>query len=303
MLFGWLTGVNVRAATSGRDRLLVVVALLAVAAFGVGGSAQVTLSTDPLRPDGPAELIGLILLDAAWLLAATVVLVRASPTGAVWPALRRAATANAVLVVVAIVLVTRAGGALGRSEPPAVVRFGARNDPWTTHLDLPGLHFLLLALTVLLVATALVGAVIVVWLLVATRDRYLRRRARGVRERVFGRGRRRPADTVLDAIVRARRALRSDDDARRAVIGAYAAMERAIQARGAPRRASQTPAEFLRGALDGGFLHDEQAAARLLRLFELARFSHADLPGDAATVADRELGLLQADLDRITVAR
>jgi hypothetical protein len=67
--------------------------------------------------------------------------------------------------------------------------------------------------------------------------------------------------------------LRSDPDVRRAVIAAYARMERALGAAGIPRSPAETPAEYLQrslAALDAS----AGAAARLTDLFEHAKFSH-----------------------------
>lgn len=280
--------------------LLGVVALLAAAAFGIAGRDQLTLTLDPSSLDSPAEILALLVADVAWLLAATVVLARASTNGAWRPALRRAAIANAVLLAIALVFVAQVEGGIARTPVPSLVPFAAEGDPWTTRLDIPGLRYLLVVLLALALVAALGGVVLVAGTFIATRVRFSR--GRTVRERAFGRGQRRAADpeAVLDAIVGARRALRSDDDARRAVVGAYAAMERAVEARGAERRASQTPAEFLHSALDSGLLRDRDAAGRLLRLFELARFSHAELPSDSTELADADLGRLQADLEQVT---
>ena len=67
--------------------------------------------------------------------------------------------------------------------------------------------------------------------------------------------------------------LRSDPDIRRAIIAAYARMERALAAAGIPRRLSEAPFEYVARALQsldaGG-----PTVARLTDLFEHAKFSH-----------------------------
>ncbi|HEY2072111.1 MAG TPA: DUF4129 domain-containing protein [Gaiellaceae bacterium] len=67
--------------------------------------------------------------------------------------------------------------------------------------------------------------------------------------------------------------LRSDPDIRRAIIAAYARMERALAAAGIPRRLSEAPFEYVSRALQsldaGG-----PAVTRLTDLFEHAKFSH-----------------------------
>jgi hypothetical protein len=66
--------------------------------------------------------------------------------------------------------------------------------------------------------------------------------------------------------------LRSDPDVRRAIIAAYARMERALAAAGIPRRPSEAPYEYLARAL--GSLHTSAASVtRLTDLFEHAKFS------------------------------
>jgi hypothetical protein len=70
---------------------------------------------------------------------------------------------------------------------------------------------------------------------------------------------------TLDDLLRER-------DPRKAVIGAYAKMERTLAARGFPRRESEAPLEYLGRILGivGGSGH---SARRLTKLFERARFS------------------------------
>jgi 4-amino-4-deoxy-L-arabinose transferase-like glycosyltransferase len=73
--------------------------------------------------------------------------------------------------------------------------------------------------------------------------------------------------------------LRRDPDVRRAIIAAYARMERALGAAGLARAPAETPFEFLRRALvalDAG----GEAATRLTDLFERAKFSHHE-PAEA----------------------
>jgi hypothetical protein len=67
--------------------------------------------------------------------------------------------------------------------------------------------------------------------------------------------------------------LRSEPDLRRAIIAAYARMERTLAAAGIPRRPSETPLEYLARALQA---LDASAGgvARLTDLFEWAKFSH-----------------------------
>jgi uncharacterized protein DUF4129 len=67
--------------------------------------------------------------------------------------------------------------------------------------------------------------------------------------------------------------LRSEPDLRRAIIAAYARMERALAAAGIPRRPSEAPLEYLQRALSA-LDASAGAVARLTDLFERAKFSH-----------------------------
>lgn len=73
--------------------------------------------------------------------------------------------------------------------------------------------------------------------------------------------------------------LRNERDPRRAVVAAYARMERALAAHGLPRQRSEAPAEYLERALEE-LSASASSASRLTRLFEWARFSdHPVEPG------------------------
>jgi hypothetical protein len=89
--------------------------------------------------------------------------------------------------------------------------------------------------------------------------------------------------------------LRAETDPRRAVIAAYARMERALAAHGFPRRRFEAPHEYLGrvlGELSGGRL----AAARLTALFERARFSPHEIDASMKAEAIDAIESLQADL-------
>jgi len=66
--------------------------------------------------------------------------------------------------------------------------------------------------------------------------------------------------------------LRSDADLRRAIVAAYARMERTLAAAGVPRRPAEAPLEYLERALLG-LDASADAVRRLTDLFEWARFS------------------------------
>ncbi len=69
--------------------------------------------------------------------------------------------------------------------------------------------------------------------------------------------------------------LRSEPDLRRAIIAAYARMERALAAAGLPRWASEAPSEYLQRAL-ASLDTSGESVARLTELFERAKFSQHD---------------------------
>lgn len=97
---------------------------------------------------------------------------------------------------------------------------------------------------------------------------------------------------VLDALDLSLDDLRRDPDAGRAIVAAYARMERAFAVAGVPRKLSEAPHEFLARSL-----HEidasAEAASRLTELFELAKFSN-----HAATAVMREEAL-----DALTAVR
>jgi Domain of unknown function (DUF4129) len=67
--------------------------------------------------------------------------------------------------------------------------------------------------------------------------------------------------------------LRSEPDVRRAIIAAYARMERALATAGIPRRPSEAPLEYMARALQQ-LDASSGAVTRLTELFERAKFSH-----------------------------
>lgn len=89
--------------------------------------------------------------------------------------------------------------------------------------------------------------------------------------------------------------LRAEPDPRRAVIAAYARMERSLAAHGIARRRFEAPHEYLHRVLSevsGGRL----AATRLTALFERARFSPHEVDENMKASAIEAIESLQADL-------
>jgi hypothetical protein len=93
--------------------------------------------------------------------------------------------------------------------------------------------------------------------------------------------------------------LRGEADPRRAIIAAYARLERVLAANGVSRRAADTPAEYL-----GRVLHDltldPAAVERLTALFTRAKFSHHDVDG---TMKEEAIDALERVRDELRLAR
>jgi hypothetical protein len=90
--------------------------------------------------------------------------------------------------------------------------------------------------------------------------------------------------------------LRSETDPRRAVVAAYARMERVLAVHGLPRDRSEAPAEYLERALEE-LSASASSASRLTRLFEWARFSdHPVEPG----MKEQAITALEAVRDELT---
>src|SRR5262245_16731937 len=91
--------------------------------------------------------------------------------------------------------------------------------------------------------------------------------------------------------------LRSERNARRAVIAAYAAMERALARHGLARHRSEAPLEYLANILRG--LHvREGAVVTLTRLFEYAKFSGHEVDAVMKEEAIEALIAIRDDLQR-----
>lgn len=89
--------------------------------------------------------------------------------------------------------------------------------------------------------------------------------------------------------------LRREDDPRKAVIGAYANMERTLAARGVPRRESEAPAEYLARILDV-VSASAHSVRRLTGLFSRARYSPHDIDAQMKEDAIDALTGLRAEL-------
>jgi hypothetical protein len=90
--------------------------------------------------------------------------------------------------------------------------------------------------------------------------------------------------------------LRNEPDPRKAVIGAYAKMERTLAARGFPKHEAEAPLEYL-GRILGIVEGSGHSARRLTRLFERARFSPHDVDQKMKDDAIESLVGLRAQLE------
>jgi hypothetical protein len=103
------------------------------------------------------------------------------------------------------------------------------------------------------------------------------------------------ADELSDEIGLALDDLRSESDIRRAVIAAYARMEKVLARSGLRRKPSETAMEFLRRVL-GDLRVSAPAAQELTQLFEEAKFSSHPLDEHARTRAIAALETIRSEL-------
>jgi hypothetical protein len=103
------------------------------------------------------------------------------------------------------------------------------------------------------------------------------------------------ADDVAASIDIAIDDLEAEPDARRAVIAAYARMERELGRHGFERRSSDTPIEYLRKVLLGMTARTD-AVLCLTTLFERAKFSRHEIDGAMKTEAIGALRSIRDDL-------
>ena len=111
-----------------------------------------------------------------------------------------------------------------------------------------------------------------------------------------------PAEALADVLAETLDDLRAESDPRRAVIAAYARMERALAAAGLPRHAAEAPEEYLERVLYEVEL-SRRAAGRLTALFAWARFSVHDVRPEMKDEAIETLEQVQQELAAAEAAR
>jgi hypothetical protein len=104
-----------------------------------------------------------------------------------------------------------------------------------------------------------------------------------------------PEEALADVLAATLDDLRAEVDPRRAVIGAYARMERSLAAVGMPRASAEAPEEYLARVLEG-LPVSARAAGRLTGLFAWARFSPHDVRPEMKDEAIETLEQLQQEL-------
>ena len=142
-----------------------------------------------------------------------------------------------------------------------------------------------------LVVGALVLLAVVAWWLAARG----RRSARGPVAAT-------PHEALADVLAATLDDLRAERDPRKAVIGAYAQMERALASSGLPRAPAEAPEEYLVRALEELEL-SSRAAGRLTALFAWARFSGHDVRPEMKDEAIETLEQVRRELAAIDAAR
>jgi len=145
-------------------------------------------------------------------------------------------------------------------------------------------------------AVAWIPIVVVVGLVIAAAAAYVlserrRRRGRDPREAL--------ALELADALDDALDDLRAEADPRRAIIAAYARLERVLAAHGVARQPSETPDEYLARVLAGLDLPPD-SIGRLTALFTQAKFSHHEVD---STMKEAAIGALEQVRDELRSLR
>jgi Domain of unknown function (DUF4129) len=247
---------------------LAVLALAAIVAVAAGGSTPG--GTSDRR--GPADLVLDTLLTLTLLLFAFAIaflvyaFIHRKEIGNLrLPQRTRPSSVTSLLVflaVLGIVALLRVRGLFGdddeaESQPGNAGPIGDSATPPDPAYE-PALAWLPVLVVAALVAIAYVS------LSVAARRRRGQRPRSGV------------AASLADVLDDSLDDLRAESDPRRAVIAAYARLERVLAAHGLPKRSPETPQEYLERILPELEV-DATSISRLTDLFTWAKFSHHDV--------------------------
>jgi hypothetical protein len=268
-----------------------VIVLVAVVAVASGGSTP----SGAVGAHRPSEgfLNAVVSLFVVGMAVATVVVAvmlsffgRYQPDGS--PRKRKSTLQSLVTFLVAMILLTivvrsLAGSVGPRLRPPAPQGAPAGGDAGAASSGYEP-EF---ALWPVLAVAALAGIAVVAWWLGARG----RRRAREPLGTT-------PAEALADVLAETLDDLRAERDPRRAVIGAYARMERALAAAGLPRDPAEAPEEYLQRILSDVAVTG-RAATRLTSLFAWARFSGHDVRPE---MKDEAIDTLEQVRDELAAA-
>jgi len=272
-----------------------VVVLVAVVAVASGGSTP----SGAVGAHRPSEgfLDAVVSLFVVGMALATVVVAamvsffgRYQPDGS--PRKRKSTVQSLVTFLVAMALLTivvrsLAGSVGPRLRPPAPQGAAGGGDSSAASARYEPEFTVWPVLAV----AALAGIAVVAWWL-AARGRRQAREPHGTT----------PAEALADVLAETLDDLRAERDPRRAVIAAYARMERALAASGLPRDPSEAPEEYLRKILSD-LAVTGRAAARLTSLFAWARFSGHDVRPEMKEEAIETLEQVQHELAATDAAR
>jgi hypothetical protein len=272
-----------------------VVVLVAVVAVASGGSTP----SGAVGAHRPSEgfLDAVVSLFVVGMAIATVVVAvmvsffgRYQPDGS--PRKRKSTVQSLVTFIVAMVLLTivvrsLAGSVGPRLRPPAPqgAAGGGGSDARPSGYEPDFVVWPVLAVA------ALAAVAVVAWWL-AARGRRRAREPLGTT----------PAEALADVLAETLDDLRAERDPRRAVIAAYARMERALAASGLPRDPAEAPEEYLRRILSDVAV-TSRAATRLTSLFAWARFSGHDVRPEMKDEAIETLEQVQRELAAADAAR
>lgn len=268
-----------------------VIVLVAVVAVASGGSTP----SGAVGAHRPSEgfLDAVVSLFVVGMAVATVVVAvmlsffgRYQPDGS--PRKRKSTLQSLVTFLVAMILLTivvrsLAGSVGPRLRPPAPQGAPAGGDAGAASSGYEP-EF---ALWPVLAVAALAGIAVVAWWLGARG----RRRAREPLGTT-------PAEALADVLAETLDDLRAERDPRRAVIGAYARMERALAAAGLARDPAEAPEEYLQRILSDVAVTG-RAATRLTSLFAWARFSGHDVRPE---MKDEAIDTLEQVRDELAAA-
>ncbi len=274
--------------------VLAVLLLLAVVALAASGSGPATGGGDRDLADPLATL--LFVLGGVWVAALLVAsplmtglsLTAGEPKPRRWHGNVLAGVVFFTVVLAGIAALRKLRPGDGDDGGTATQPGGTVTSPEATGrvptIDPASIDWLVVGLVFV---AALVGFAILAAVLVRPRGRSIPElEARKELERML--------DDTLDD-------LRRERDPRRAVIAAYARMERSLGFYGLPRRPAEAPLEYL-GRVLAELTGSGTAARRLTGLFERAKFSEHSIDARMKEDAIAAVGAVRDDLRALTVA-